>query len=91
MRKKEYEFWTKAIEYKNVNHTLSIIKDENEDSLFVKEFEHKLDCIESELFNYIVQNNYPLKKIPYYLDSLQEDIIALNRRQDRREIKRRNK
>ena len=45
-----------------------------------------MDNIEKELYNYVVDNNYPLKNIPHYLDSLREEIIKLNRKEDRKEI-----
>ena len=86
MRKKEYQFWIKALDYKRLKHILDVIETEKKDSMFISQFKEQLDNIEKELYDYVVDNNYPLRNIPHYLDSLREEIIKLNRKTDKKEI-----
>ena len=38
MRKKEYQFWIKTLDYKRLKHILSVIETEKDDSIFIDQF-----------------------------------------------------
>lgn len=87
MRKKEIIFWNLVSELNHSNHILEIAEDYGKTGITANKYKEKIKTQEEEIFDYIIRNNIPLKVIPRYLDSVCNNVIDMNRKIDKKEIR----